>query len=97
MPNYSGHAPGHVREAFQGAVDAFMQWRLGEPEPSVEFELNYTPRKISISAACGLVWNCADQLPRYYVEELKGAGLSVSGTYASAARAMLAAIKKPLA
>jgi len=58
-----GHAPGHVRDAFLAAIEAFYHWDDGEPEPTVPFEINYEPVEIPISKACGLVWNCTDILP----------------------------------
>jgi hypothetical protein len=39
-----GHAPGHVRDTFVNAVDEFLNWKPGEAEPVVEFEVNYEPR-----------------------------------------------------
>ncbi len=96
MPkNYSSHAPGHVRDTACAAIEAFLEWSPGESEPMVDYEINYVPRKISISAACGLVWNCSDILPRSYVEMLKDAELGLRRhTYAAAAQAMLATIKQ---
>jgi hypothetical protein len=94
MPKYSGHAPGHVREAFGAAVDAYLDWKAGQPEPTVEYEINYVPRQIPITAACGLLWNCSDILPGMMADELVGHGLPFKRrTYASAARAMLENIK----
>ena len=61
--SYGGHAPGHVRDAFCKAVYAFHRWDGTGPEPKVEFEVNYQPTLISLSEACGLVWNCTDVLP----------------------------------
>jgi hypothetical protein len=58
-----GHAPGHVQDTFLAAVEAFYRWRRGQPEPTVEYEINYVPHEIPISRACGLVWNCSDILP----------------------------------
>jgi hypothetical protein len=59
----SGHAPGHVRETFLDAVQAFMDWNDGEPEPMVGFEVDYVEHQIPISKACALVWNCTDIIP----------------------------------
>jgi hypothetical protein len=89
-----GHAPGHVRECFCNAIDAFADWNDGEPEPTVEFEVNYIPRPITISKACGLVWNCTDTLPSLAVSQLGDVGVEFKcQTYAAAAHAMLASIK----
>lgn len=85
---HSGHAPGHVRDAFLEALEAFLCWNGRGPEPTVTFEVDYEPRKITISQACGLVWHCTDTLPGHlrdhlaadYPDDLKGT------SYASAAR-----------
>lgn len=90
----SGHAPGHVRETFLNAVDAFMSWNSGEPEPTVEYEVGYLPCQIPISKACGLLWNCSDVIPRLTFNELSDVLDIRRQTYAACARAMLAAIKQ---
>src|ERR1700760_2092534 len=89
-----GHAPGHVRDTFTKAVDAFLNWKPGEPEPVVEHDVNYEPCAIPISRACTLVWNCTDIVPGDLVFELRNdAQLEIkSGTYAASARAMHAVI-----
>ena len=65
---WANHAPGHVREMFLEAIDAFANWNEGEPEPTVTYEINYERREVTISQACGLLWNCKDVLPspQYY-------------------------------
>jgi len=96
MPNYNGHAPSHVRRTFLDAIDAFVDWEDGAPEPKVEFEAKFDTRQISISEACGLVWNCTDILPSDARSALGYADITLqtSWTYAAAAHAMLASIKK---
>jgi hypothetical protein len=89
-----GHCPGHVRDTFLAALDAYQEWERGE-EPTVEFEIGYEPRPITISKACGLVWNCADILPSLACRVLQDTGLSEDmgrWTFGSAARVMLASI-----
>ena len=89
------HAPGHVRQTFLDAVEAFLAWNTGEPEPTVEFEVNYEPRQISISKACGLVWNCRDIIPGIDFQSLLDCDLDIKRqTYAACARAMHTAIKR---
>jgi hypothetical protein len=86
-----GHAPGHVRETFSNAVDEFLNWKPDEPEPVVEYEVNYEPHSIPISRACTLVWNCTDIAPGDLVDKLCNEQLELkSRTYAACARAMLA-------
>jgi hypothetical protein len=67
MGNYrsgsGGHSPVHVRDTFLSAIDAYLAWEQGEPEPTVSFEVHREARSITISQACGIVWNCADCLP----------------------------------
>jgi hypothetical protein len=92
-----GHAPGHVRETFSNAVDQFLNWKPGEAEPAVEYEVNYEPRSILISRACTLVWNCTDIAPGDLVSDLLNDELEMkSRTYAACARAMHAAIRSRL-
>ena len=94
MTNYAygrrgGHAPGHIRDTFLRAVDAFEAWEDGEPEPTIEHEVHYEPRQISLTQACGLVWNCSDILPNLVVSQLDGCNVSFNRvSYAAAARAM---------
>jgi hypothetical protein len=33
------------------------------PEPVVDVEVRYEPRKMTISKVCGLLWNCSDIMP----------------------------------
>ena len=60
--------------------------------PTVEYE----EQQIPISKACRLLWNCSDILPGTDYDWLKnGCGMEIGKqTYAAAAHAMLAAIKK---
>ena len=89
-----GHAPGHVRDAFLDAVEAFTGWDAGEPEPRVDYEVDYEPRPVPISRMCGLLWNCTDIIPWGAVRDLEDVGVQVGRqTYAACARAMLADIK----
>jgi hypothetical protein len=101
MPNFQvgngGHAPGHIRDAILAAIEALYNWRPEAPEPTVELEVNYTPRPITLCKACGLVWNCTDILPSFDFDILQDAlskyGVSMkSRTYAAAGRAMHAAM-----
>jgi hypothetical protein len=94
-----GHAPGHVRDTFVNAVDEFLNWKPGEAEPTVDYEVNYKSRPIPISRASTLVWNCTDIAPGDLVFELRNdAQLEIrSSTYAACARAMHAEIRSRLA
>jgi len=74
-------------------IEAFCAWNDQEPEPNVQFEVRYLPRPISLTKACGLVWNCSDILPGDLVGMLTEVGLDFNRpTYAAAARAMHGAI-----
>jgi len=91
MRVYSGHAPGHVRDTFLAAIEEFDQWNGEGPEPTVEFEVNYEPRPITLSQACGLVWNCTDIVPGDYRDMIcDNFDTRVRGTYAGCARVMRA-------
>jgi hypothetical protein len=48
---------------FIDALHAFEAWKTGDPEPTVVLEVRYEPRRIPISKACGIMWNCTDILP----------------------------------
>jgi hypothetical protein len=87
-----GHAPGHVRDAFYEAVEVFDHWNGIGPEPMVDFEVNFRPRKITISEACRKLWNCTDIMPSDLVDSLLEVGIK-SRTYAAGARAMRRWIK----
>lgn len=91
-----GHQPGHIRDAFHAAVEAFGEWGDGEPEPFVDFEVNYRARRISLAQACGLIWGCTDNLGQQGISELDMNGIELAGkcTYAAAARAMLDHLKE---
>lgn len=98
MSNYrsgnGGHAGAHVRDVFLSAIEAYLDWEPGEPEPMVDF----VTRPIPISRACGIVWNCSDILPSGAVSTFDQCGIEINRrTYAAAARAMLAAIKDQVA
>lgn len=79
-----GHAKSHVRDAFLEAIELFINWRPGAPEPTVEFE----ERQITLTEACGLVWNCSDVLPGDYCSLFN----ERLGSYAAAARVMKRAL-----
>ena len=92
---HTGHAPGHIRDTFIEAVMAWMDWDGEPPEPVVPFDVNYEPDPIPISRACALVWNCTDALPGDEYAYLRDAELPMhKSTYAAAARALLADIKR---
>lgn len=94
---WSQHAPGHVRDMFREAIEAYVHWNSGEPEPTVEYEFHYEPQQITLSQACGILWNCSDILPRSDFEWLERCGLELKRqTYAAAAQAMLQEIKTPV-
>ena len=61
-PKRYPHLPGHIRDAFHAAVEAFGEWDDGEPVPFVDFEVDGRGRRISLAQACGLVWGCTDML-----------------------------------
>ena len=93
MPH--GHAPGHIRTPFLEAIEAYVGWSSGDPPPTVTREIKFKPFEISLAAACRLVWNCTDILPRSAFSTLtQDCDLPIRRqTYAAAARAILAALK----
>ena len=58
-PSRGGHAPGDLRNAFADAVDAFEAWGGGEPGPTIDVR----GARLTVSAICGLLWNCSDIMP----------------------------------
>lgn len=88
------HAPGHIRQTFLNAIEAFMAWNTGEPEPTCEHEVKYEIVEIPISKACGMVWNCRDIMPGVDYRQLLDCGMDIKRqTYAACARAMMQRIK----
>jgi hypothetical protein len=93
-----GHSPGHVRDMFLSAIATFEAWPENAPEPTVDLEVHNEQRPISLTRACGMVWNCSDTLPGDAFDTLIACGLELNRrTYAAAARAMSAGIKEELA
>lgn len=91
-----GHCPGHIRDTFLAALDAYHAWDEGEPEPRVDHERDHHAHSIPISQAARLVWNCTDILPHDARATLELCGLDQGmrrWTFASAARAMAKAIR----
>jgi hypothetical protein len=79
-----------------------MDWDGELPEPTVEYEIHYEPHQITISRACGLVWNCTDILPALWFRDLQdaleGVGQPVMRqTYGACAQAILSEIKSRVA
>jgi hypothetical protein len=91
-----GHAPGHVRNTFEEAVEVFCKWDGRGPEPEVDFEVNYVPRSITISEAARLLWHCTDIMPSWMRDILEEYELK-SGTYAAGARALLYGVERLMA
>jgi hypothetical protein len=97
-----GHAPGHVRDAACEAFETWRSWDGNGPEPTVEYEVGYVPRRISLSQAMGLVWNCADIVPGELFDALQYTArchahsaepVIKRRTYAACARAILDDLK----
>jgi hypothetical protein len=91
----NGHAPGHVRDTALAAFHAWLEWDPStESEPTVEYEIRHVPRQITIFHACGLVWNCTDIVPGWFLSALRDEGLNICRqTYAACARAIVEDIK----
>jgi hypothetical protein len=86
-----GHAAAIPPEAFGQAIDAFLAWESGEPEPTVECK----GRQLPISQICGLLSNCSDVIPSNHFNTLSGeCDLEIEGrTYQACGRAMLVEIE----
>jgi|SRR6266478_5034941 len=72
MKNYLSQSQRH--QLFHEAVEAYLCWENGAPEPKVSIETweNGEPknREFSISEVCGLLWNCKDKMPFWLIEQL---------------------------
>lgn len=85
-----GTLPEEIRHVFHDAVDAYLWWefrRFPPIEPTVYFDIE--DREITLSRACGLVWNCANYLPlklHLRVESCFWLEEPIGFTYACAAR-----------
>jgi hypothetical protein len=96
----NGHAPGHVRDTACEAFEAWVAWDGKGAEPAVEYEIHYEPHQITLSRACGLVWNCTDIVPGSLFDRLQEEASGFSDepaikrrTYAACARFILENIK----
>jgi hypothetical protein len=95
----SGHFPGHLREAFLAAIEAYLVWEDRESEPKITVEIHYQEREMLISEVCGWLWNCTDILPGTEYRELVDNArweheAPKCQTYAAAARYLLSEIKR---
>jgi hypothetical protein len=91
MPHFSGH----YHDTFIRAIEAWLDWLPGKPEPTVEHEVHYVPQEISLSQACSLLLGCNDILRDTWCQPLLDEGLPLKRrTYGAAAQAMLADIKR---
>jgi hypothetical protein len=95
-----GHAPGHVRDTACEAFEAWIAWDGKDPEPTVEYEIHYEPHQITLSRACGLVWNCTDIVPGSLFDRLQEEASAFLDepaikrrTYAACGRAILEDLK----
>jgi hypothetical protein len=89
-PRHS-HLPGHIRDTFIQAINAFVDSEPGTPLPLVPYEIHYRERLISIAEACRLLWHCNDILPGNTFDALRDCLKSPpeTQTYAAAAQALL--------
>ena len=65
-PSRGGHAPSDLREAFAAAVDAYEAWGGHDPGPTIDVR----GVRLTVSAICGLLWNCSDAMPSIMSEQL---------------------------
>jgi hypothetical protein len=54
----NGHAPGHVRETFCNAIEAFMAWNDSGPAPTVEYGDCYGKQHENRTSIAGVVGLC---------------------------------------
>ena len=88
-----GSLPLNIREVFHDAVESFVHWHYYTipecPEPTTWLDEDHG--EITISRACGLVWNCTNVLPMNVKIRINWlAGEPMKGiTYACGARRLL--------
>ncbi len=79
---------GDRHDIFQFAIEAFVNWLPGQPEPTIEYE----EIELTLTDACKLVWHCTDIVPGRYFDDLLGVLDMKTRTYAAVARAMRASL-----
>lgn len=95
---HEGHAPITLQLLFRDAIDAFHDWKLGEPEPSVMHEGTLVP----ISTVFDAMRECTDIMPKTATELVTerltkpwdGQGSLDVMTFSTAARVMGVLIRK---
>jgi hypothetical protein len=92
-PGRGGHAPSHLRDALLEVIEDLPQWQPGMLEPIAAVQ----ERAMPLSVLCGLLWNCPDILPGFEACELERVTGKRISTYASAARAIKAMLRRRLA
>lgn len=76
MMEIAMHKNGHLRDAFDDAVEACSNWESGQPEPIVD--VRDSRHNLPISQVAGLLWHCTDVMPGAQCEIL----LDMAGPYA---------------
>ncbi|WP_336487586.1 hypothetical protein [Methylobacterium nigriterrae] len=89
-PGRGGHAPCHLREALLEVIEHMGPWRPGMLEPIAEVN----ERAVPLSALCGLLWNCRDLVPGLEACEMERITGRRITSYASAARAFKAMLRR---
>lgn len=94
-PRRHGHLPGHIRETFLAAIEAYKETATGQLLPRIPHQIKYRERQISIADACGLVWGCTDVMPGIEFRSVCDCLTEQPKrqTYAAAAHALLAELK----
>jgi hypothetical protein len=94
-PRRHGHLPGHIRDTFLAAIEAYKETASGQPLSRIPHQINYRERQISIAEACGLVWGCTDIMPGTEFRSLCDCLTEQPKrqTYAAVAHALLAELK----
>ena len=88
------HYPGHLRDTFVRAFEAFIETG-GDPDAPVMHEVNYEETTITLRKAAGMMMHCTDTLPGMLYDELEGVfGSSFRSSYAGAGFAMLRSFRE---
>jgi hypothetical protein len=78
-----------------GAVDAYLLWETGDPEPAV----TYNDQELPISEICGMLWHCSDIMPNRLISQFEEVEQYPDEwkepvTYAAGSRRLKAAIRQ---
>lgn len=89
--NRGGHAPAHLRQAFELLLECWMAGDVSGLDDVVDLRyIFYDQERASARRIIGQLWNCTDVLPGMWCSELD---LLSGSTYAQGARRLKEALE----